>query len=209
MVVEVGHGVTDFAPGDHVVIVLRRRLRPAAAGATPAWNTSATWARRSCFPGCPPTGLSAITPPTVGTRPPVEGRRILETHRGFVGFDREDRPSPLPLLPMALLSCGIPTGLRLGGEPRERRGRRHRRRHRRRRHRHRRHPGRAHQRCGADHRRRPGGVQAEIRLAFGATHSVSTAEEAADLVRDLTYGVMADGVVVSPSLSPVRTYKRR
>ena len=37
-------------------------------------------------------------------------------------------------------------------------------------------------------------------LGFGATHSVSTAEEAADLVRDLTYGVMADSVVVSPSL---------
>ena len=37
-------------------------------------------------------------------------------------------------------------------------------------------------------------------LGFGATHSVSTTEEAADLVRDLTSGVMADSVVVSPSL---------
>ena len=37
-------------------------------------------------------------------------------------------------------------------------------------------------------------------LSLGATHSVSTAEEAADLVRDLTYGVMADSVVVALSL---------
>src|SRR6476646_7620374 len=33
-------------------------------------------------------------------------------------------------------------------------------------------------------------------LTFGATHSVATV---ADVVRDLTYGVMADSVVVAPS----------
>ena len=37
-------------------------------------------------------------------------------------------------------------------------------------------------------------------LTFGATHSVATVAEATDLVRDLTYGVMADSVVVAPSL---------
>jgi len=37
-------------------------------------------------------------------------------------------------------------------------------------------------------------------LRFGATHSAASATEALDLVRDLTYGVMADAVVVSPSL---------
>jgi Zn-dependent alcohol dehydrogenase len=37
-------------------------------------------------------------------------------------------------------------------------------------------------------------------LRFGATHSAGSAEEAVDLVRGLTYGVMADAVVVSPSL---------
>jgi Zn-dependent alcohol dehydrogenase len=37
-------------------------------------------------------------------------------------------------------------------------------------------------------------------LQFGATHSAPTVAEALDLVRDLTYGVMADAVVVSPSL---------
>ncbi|HEX2212194.1 MAG TPA: zinc-binding dehydrogenase, partial [Mycobacterium sp.] len=35
---------------------------------------------------------------------------------------------------------------------------------------------------------------------FGATHSVSSVAEALDLVRDLTRGVMADSVVVAPSL---------
>ena len=37
-------------------------------------------------------------------------------------------------------------------------------------------------------------------LQFGATHSAATVAEAFDLVRDLTYGVMVDAVVVSPSL---------
>jgi Zn-dependent alcohol dehydrogenase len=37
-------------------------------------------------------------------------------------------------------------------------------------------------------------------LRFGATHSTATTAEALDLVRGLTYGVMADAVVVSPSL---------
>lgn len=37
-------------------------------------------------------------------------------------------------------------------------------------------------------------------LQFGATHSAATAADALDLVRDVTGGVMADAVVVSPSL---------
>jgi hypothetical protein len=37
-------------------------------------------------------------------------------------------------------------------------------------------------------------------LQFGATHSAATAVEALAMVRELTYGVMADAVVVSPSL---------
>ena len=106
----------------------------------------------------------------------------------------------LPLLPMALLSCGIPTGygsvenraniktgdtvvvIGVGGIG-----------------------------TGAIQGARINGAAQIIAvdpvefkqksaLGFGATHSVSTAEEAADLVRDLTSGVMADSVVVSPSL---------
>ena len=106
----------------------------------------------------------------------------------------------LPLVPSALLSCAIPTGygsaanranVRGGdtvvvigaggiGTARD--------------------PGRPDQRRGADHRRRSGRVQAEVGAEFGATHSAATVAEATDLVRDLTYGVMADSVVVSPSL---------
>jgi alcohol dehydrogenase len=37
-------------------------------------------------------------------------------------------------------------------------------------------------------------------MQFGATHTAASTEEALDLVRDLTYGVMADGVVLAPSL---------
>jgi Zn-dependent alcohol dehydrogenase len=37
-------------------------------------------------------------------------------------------------------------------------------------------------------------------MRFGATHTAASAAEALDVVRDLTRGVMADSVVVSPSL---------
>src|SRR6202011_6293584 len=37
-------------------------------------------------------------------------------------------------------------------------------------------------------------------LQFGATHTAASADEAEEMVRDLTDGVMADGVIVSPSL---------
>ncbi|HZE14246.1 MAG TPA: zinc-binding dehydrogenase, partial [Mycobacterium sp.] len=37
-------------------------------------------------------------------------------------------------------------------------------------------------------------------LQFGATHCAATAADALDLVAGLTYGVMADAVIVSPSL---------
>jgi Zn-dependent alcohol dehydrogenase len=37
-------------------------------------------------------------------------------------------------------------------------------------------------------------------LRFGATHSCANVSDALDLVRDLSFGVMADAVVVSPSL---------
>jgi Zn-dependent alcohol dehydrogenase len=109
-------------------------------------------------------------------------------------------PSHLPLLPMALLSCGIPTGygsvenranvktgdtvvvIGVGGIG-----------------------------TGAIQGARINGAAQIIAvdpvefkqksaLGFGATHSVSSTEEAADLVRDLTQGVMADAVVVAPSL---------
>ena len=46
VVLEVGEGVTEFAPGDHVVTIVRRGLRPVQVVQLRAWNTSVTWARR-------------------------------------------------------------------------------------------------------------------------------------------------------------------
>ena len=43
VVLEVGEGVTEFAPGDHVVTSF---VAVNAGGATPGWNTSVTWVRR-------------------------------------------------------------------------------------------------------------------------------------------------------------------
>jgi Zn-dependent alcohol dehydrogenase len=40
----------------------------------------------------------------------------------------------------------------------------------------------------------------ESALRFGATHTAATAPEAIELVRELTHGVMADAVVVSPAM---------
>ena len=41
---------------------------------------------------------------------------------------------------------------------------------------------------------------ASRQLKFGATHTAATASEAIELVRELTHGVMADAVVVSPAM---------
>ena len=95
------------------------------------------------------------------SRPPVEGRRVLETHCGFHGFDRQDRPSPAVASDGAVVVRNSDR-VRLRGEPGEGEDRRHGRRHRRRGHRYRRRPGCPHQRCRADHRGRSGGVQAEV-----------------------------------------------
>jgi len=40
----------------------------------------------------------------------------------------------------------------------------------------------------------------ESAVRFGATHAAATAPEAIDMVRELTHGVMADAVVVSPAM---------
>jgi Zn-dependent alcohol dehydrogenase len=46
----------------------------------------------------------------------------------------------------------------------------------------------------------PVAFKRESAPTFGATHTAATALEAIELVRDLTRGVMADAVVVSPSM---------
>jgi NDMA-dependent alcohol dehydrogenase len=199
VVAEVGEGVTAFAPGDHVVSSF-----VAVCG-------SCHWCNSGMEYICD-MGAQVMIPgmPTDGTfrHHTTDGRQL--GHLSKVGAFAKHTvvstdsivkiPSHLPLLPMALLSCGIPTGY-----------------------------GSAENRAniktgdtvvvigvggigtGAIQGARINGAAQIIAvdpvefkqksaLGFGATHSVSTAEEAADLVRDLTSGVMADSVVVSPSL---------
>jgi len=199
VVLEVGEGVTAFEPGDHVVTSF-----VAVCG-------SCRWCNSGMEYICD-MGAQVMIPgmPTDGTfRHHTDDGRNLG-HLSKVGaFSKHTVvstdsivkiPSHLPLLPMALLSCGIPTGygsvenrakvrsgdtvvvIGVGGIG-----------------------------TGAVQGARINGAaqivavdpvefKQKSAMGFGATHSVASAEEAAALVRDLTHGVMADSVVVSPSL---------
>jgi NDMA-dependent alcohol dehydrogenase len=199
VVLEVGAGVTEFAPGDHVVTSF-----VAVCG-------ECVWCNSGMEYICD-MGAHVMVPgmPTDGTfrHHTADGRNLGHLSKvgafakhtvvstdSIVKIDRD-----LPLLPMALLSCGIPTGY-----------------------------GSAENRAkvktgdtvvvigaggigtGAIQGARINGAAQIIAvdpiefkqksaLSFGATHAVSTVEEAADLLRDLTRGVMADSVIVSPSV---------
>ncbi|QNI07979.1 Zn-dependent alcohol dehydrogenase [Mycobacterium kubicae] len=196
---EVGPGVTDFAPGDHVVMSF------VAVCGKCRW--CATGMEYICD-----AGIGTMTPgmPTDGTfRHHTAAGRPLG-HIAKVGAFAEHTvvsvnsivkiDPQLPLAASALLSCAIPTGY---GSVANRSGMR---------------AGDTVVVIGA------GGIGtgaiqgARINGAaqivavdpvefkqksahlFGATHSAASIAEAMDLVRDLTYGVMADAVVVSPSL---------
>jgi NDMA-dependent alcohol dehydrogenase len=196
---EVGPGVTDFAPGDHVVMSF------VAVCGQCRW--CATGMEYLCD-----TGMGTMVPgmPTDGTfrHHTSEGRPL--GHLAKVGAFSEHTvvsldslikvEKHLPLVPMALLSCAIPTGY---GSAANRAGVR---------------GGDTVVVVGAggigtgaiQGARINGAAQIiavdpvefkqKSALQFGATHSVATVAEALDLVRGLTYGVMADSVVVSPSL---------
>ncbi|WP_374025109.1 Zn-dependent alcohol dehydrogenase [Mycobacterium sp. HNNTM2301] len=196
---QVGDGVTEFEPGDHVVmsfVAVCGQCRWCASGMEYICDM----------------GASVMTPgmPTDGTfrHHTAEGKPL--GHIAKVGaFAKHTVVSTnslvkiephLPLAPSALLSCAIPTGfgsvanrsnmrvgdtvvvIGVGGIG-----------------------------TGAVQGARVGGAaqivavdpvefKQKSALQFGATHTAATAEEALDLVRGLTYGVMADAVVVSPSL---------
>src|SRR5882757_44081 len=199
VVVEVGEGVTDFAPGDHVVMSF-----VAVCG-------QCRWCNSGMEYICD-MGAQVMVPgmPTDGTfrHHTADGRDLghLSKVGAFskhtvVSTDSIVKIDPhLPLLPMALLSCGVPTGYgsaenranvktgdtvvvigaggigtaaiqgaRING---------------------------AAQIIAVD----PVEFKQKSALQFGATHVVATVADATDLVRDLTYGVMADSVVVAPSL---------
>ncbi|GFG75218.1 Zn-dependent alcohol dehydrogenase [Mycobacterium botniense] len=198
-VLQVGAGVTDFETGDHVVtsfVAVCGHCRWCATGMeylcdagigtlTPGMPTDGTF-RHHTVDGRPLGHLSKIGAFAEHTVVAANSLVKIEPH--------------LPLVPSALLSCAIPTGY---GSVAHRAGVR---------------GGDVVVVIGA------GGIgtaaiqgaringaarivavdpvefKQKSALQFGATHSVATVSEALDLVSGLTYGVMADAVVVSPSL---------
>ncbi len=199
VVVEVGDGITDFAPGDHVVTSF-----VAVCG-------QCRWCNSGMEYICD-MGAQVMVPgmPTDGTfrHHTTDGRQLghLSKVGAFskhtvVSTDSLVKINPhLPLLPMALLSCGVPTGygsaenrakvkagdtvvvIGVGGigtaaiQGARING--------------------AAQIVAVD----PVEFKQKSALRFGATHAAANTDETAGLLRELTRGVMADSVVVSPSL---------
>jgi NDMA-dependent alcohol dehydrogenase len=198
-VVEVGYGVTDFEVGDHVVmsfVAVCGRCRWCASGMeylcdegaatmAPGMPTDQTF-RHHTLDGRPLGHLSKVGAFAAHT--------VVSAH-SLVKIDPH-----LPLVPSALLSCAVPTGYGSAVNRANVRG------------------GDTIVVIGAggigtaaiQGARINGAAQIvavdpvefkqKTALQFGATHSVSSVSDALDLVRDLTYGVMADSVVAAPSL---------
>jgi alcohol dehydrogenase len=199
VVMAVGEGVTQFAPGDHVVT----SFVPACGQCR--WCS--TGKQYLCDLGA---GIMKPGMPTDGTfrHHTVDGLDL--GHVSKIGAFAEHTvvstdsivkiDASVPLVPAALLACAIPTGYGSAVHQGEVRG------------------GDTVVVIGA------GGIgTAAIQgarisgaaiivavdpvefkrtsaLGFGATHAVGSVAEAVDLVRDVTRGVMADAVVLSPSL---------
>jgi NDMA-dependent alcohol dehydrogenase len=199
VVLEVGEGVSAFAPGDHVVtsfVAVCGECRWCNSGMEYICDMGA----QVMIPGMPTDGTFR--------HHTADGRDLghLSKVGAFskhtvVSTDSIIKIDPhLPLLPMALLSCGVPTGY-----------------------------GSAENRAkvqtgdtvvvigvggigsaavqgarinGAAHiiAVDPVEFKRKSALGFGATHAAADTDEAASLLRDLTNGVMADSVVVSPSI---------
>src|ERR1700722_20303946 len=196
---EVGDGVTDFAPGDHVVmsfVAVCGQCRWCASGIeylcdvgigtmVPGMPTDGTF-RHHTADGKPLGHIAKVGAFAEHTVVSTNSLVKIEPH--------------LPLAPMALLSCASPagfgavatrSGMRVGGTVVV--------------------IGVGGIGTGAIQGARVGGAaqivavdpvefKQKSALQFGATHTAATAPEALELVRELTYGVMADAVVVSPSL---------
>src|SRR5882757_9061477 len=199
VVVDVGEGVTQFAPGDHVVtsfVAVCGQCKWCSSGMEYICDMGA----QVMIPGMPTDGT--FRHHTAGGRDLGHLSKVgAFSKHTVVSTDSIVKIDPhLPLLPMALLSCGVPTGYgsaenrakvktgdtvvvigaggigtaaiqgaRING---------------------------AAQIIAVD----PVEFKQKSALQFGATHVVATVADATDLVRDLTYGVMADSVVVAPSL---------
>lgn len=198
-ILEVGDGVDDFTVGDHVVmsfVAVCGRCRWCSSGMeylcdegagtmTPGMPTDQTF-RHHTADGRPLGHLSKVG---------AFARHTVVSAHSLVRIEPQ-----LPLVPSALLSCAVPTGYGSAANRANVRG------------------GDTVVVVGAggigtaaiQGARINGAAQIvavdpvefkqKSALQFGATHSVSSLPDALDLVRDLTRGVMADSVVVAPSL---------
>ena len=198
MVLEVGAGVTRFAPGEHVVtsfVAVCGQCRWCASGAEYLCDKGSG----TLAPGMPTDTFRHHT---------LDGRNL--GHISKIGAFAEHTvisadslvkvDQALPLLPAALLACAVPTGYGSAAHRAKVRG------------------GDTAVVIGAggigsaaiQGARISGAVRIvavdpvefkrKSALTFGATHTAATTSEAIALVRALTRGVMADAVVVSPAM---------
>jgi NDMA-dependent alcohol dehydrogenase len=199
VVVEVGDGVTGLAPGDHVVmsfVATCGRCRWCASGAQYLCDCGSL----TMVPGMPTDGTfrhHTLAGKGLGHLSKIgafaEHTVVAET--SLIKIDPE-----IPLRTAALVSCAVPTGYGSmanragvrGGDTAVVLG------------------------CGGIgmcavqaariHGARhivavdPSEFKRKSALDFGATHTAASAAEAVGLVRELTRGVMADAVVVAPSV---------
>lgn len=199
VVLEVGEGVTDFAPGDHVVmsfVATCGKCRWCSAGAQYLCDCGSL----TMVPGMPTDGTfrhHTLSGEGLGHLSKVgafaEHTVVAETSLVKIEPD-------IPLAAAALVACAVPTGFGSMAN-------------------------RANVRAGdtavvigcggigtcAVQAARirgaariiavdPSEFKRQSAVEFGATHTAASTDEAIDLVRDLTRGVMADAVVVAPSL---------
>ncbi|MDF3337479.1 NDMA-dependent alcohol dehydrogenase [Mycolicibacterium septicum] len=198
VVVEVGDGVTRFAPGDHVVtsfVAVCGECRWCTTGMEYICDAGAG----TLMPGMPTDGTFRHHTLDGGNLAHVSKIGAFAEHTVVSAASLVKIEPHLPLVPSALLACAVPTGY---GSAAYRGGVR-----------------------GGDtvvvigvggigtaavQAARINGAASIVAvdpfefkrksaLTFGATHVATTADEAFDLVRELTRGVMADSVVVSPS----------
>ena len=199
MVVQVGDGVTGLSPGDHVVtsfVAVCGQCHWCSSGMEYICDTGAG----TMLPGMPTDGTFRHHGADGRDLAHVSKIGAFAEHTVVSAASLVKIDPQLPLLPAALLACAVPTGY---GSAAYRAGVR-----------------------GGDTvvvigvggigtaavqgARINGAVRIvavdpvafkrESARTFGATHTASSAAEAFELVRDLTRGVMADAVVVSPSV---------
>ncbi|MCV7383957.1 NDMA-dependent alcohol dehydrogenase [Mycolicibacter longobardus] len=199
VVVEVGDGVTGLSPGDHVVtsfVAVCGQCRWCSSGMEYICDAGAG----TMLPGMPTDGTFRHHGGDGRDLAHVSKIGAFAEHTVVAAASLVRIEPHLPLLPAALLACAVPTGygsaayragvrggdtvvvIGVGGIGTA-----------------------AVQGARINGAARivavdPVAFKRESARAFGATHTAASAAEAFDMVCDLTRGVMADAVVVSPSV---------